>query len=72
MQLSQGQGRQPLSPEGGRPLAAPARRRFRDVWDQMAHTPAAVVWAVGVSLDQSGDGADARGGRGGVCRTGGR
>src|SRR5436305_1022219 len=33
----------------------------------MAHTPAAVIGAVGVSLDQSGDGADARGGRGGVA-----
>ena len=38
----------------------------------MAHTPAAVVGAVGVFLDQSGDGADARGGRCGIRRTGGR
>ncbi len=36
-------------------LAAPVRRRFQDVWDQMAHTPDAVGWAVGVFLDQSGE-----------------
>jgi len=39
-----------------------------DGWHQMAHTPAAGGGAVGVLLDQSGDGADARGGRRGLRR----
>src|SRR5690349_6724078 len=51
---------------------ATARRKLRDVWDQMADTPAAVVWAIRVSLDQSGHGANAGGGRRGLHRAGGR
>jgi len=43
-----------------------------DGWHQMAHTPAAGGGAVGVLLDQSGDGADARGGRRALRRAGSR
>src|SRR4029450_1873389 len=72
----------PRSPTGATPwplLRRPRRgglwRRPReggsqDVWTEMAHTPAVGGGAVGVLLDQSGDGADARGRRRGLRRSG--
>src|SRR5215467_13684858 len=49
-------------------LVTLARRRLREGWGQMAHTPPAVGGAVGVFFDESGDGADACRGCGGVRR----